>query len=72
MLCFISLTGIDLTAFAEATSNLLPAEKVIYPTFNPKFTVISSVAVMITALIAAVYPAFKASKLKPVDALRHT
>lgn len=69
---YFSITGIDLTAFAEATSNFLPAEKVIYPTFNPRFTVISSVAVMITALMAAVYPAFKASKLKPVDALRHT
>lgn len=68
---YFSMTGIDLSGFAEATANFLPAEKVIYPTFNPRFTVISSIAVILTTLLSAPHPAFKAARLKPVEALRY-
>ena len=68
---YFSAEGIDLSAFSEATATLLPVEKVIYPAFNPRFTAISSAAVVITSLLTSVYPAMRAARLKPAEALRH-
>jgi ABC-type lipoprotein release transport system permease subunit len=68
---YFSVHGIDLSSFSDAMSSFIPGEAVIYTTFSPKYTVISSIAVMVTAIVASLYPAFKAARLKPVEALRY-
>jgi ABC-type lipoprotein release transport system permease subunit len=68
---YYSLYGIDLSSFSEALSTVVPGETVIYPAFSPVYTVISSIAVLVTAIAASLYPAYKACRLKPVEALRY-
>lgn len=68
---YFSVYGIDLTSFSDALSNLLPGEAVMYPGFSPRYTVISSIAIVIISVVASIYPAVKAARLRPVDALRH-
>lgn len=63
--------GIDLTSFTSsnqyfATSHVLKAHLLL------KDLVIANVVTLTTAFIGGIYPAWKASRLKPVDAISHT
>jgi putative ABC transport system permease protein len=62
-------TGIDLSAWSEAYERL-GMDTVIYPVPDLLIAVKVTIMVFITGLIAAVYPAIKALKLKPAEALR--
>ena len=62
-------TGIDLSAWSEGMQEFGISE-IIYPSVEPSLYVVLAVAVFITALLAAIYPAFKAVQLKPVEAIR--
>jgi len=55
----------------EALSYMLPFDKVIYMDFAPRSHLISAAALLVTCAAAAVVPAVRAARLKPVDALRH-
>jgi putative ABC transport system permease protein len=61
--------GIDLTSKKEGLANL-GVQSVIYPEIVPEYYIIVAIMVVLTALIAALYPAFKALKLNPVQAIR--
>ncbi len=62
-------TGIDLSAWGDAYERL-GYDTVIYPV--PDILIAAKVSIMVfaTGLIAAIYPAIKALKLKPAEALR--
>lgn len=62
-------TGIDLSAWSEAYERL-GYDTVIYPIPDILIAVKVSIMVFVTGLIAAIYPAIKALKLKPAEALR--
>jgi putative ABC transport system permease protein len=62
-------TGIDLSAWSEAYERL-GMDTVIYPVPDLLIAVKVTIMVFITGLIAAIYPAIKALKLKPAEALR--
>jgi len=62
-------TGIDLSAWSEAYERL-GYDTVIYPVPDVLIAVKVSILVFVTGLIAAIYPAIKALKLKPAEALR--
>ncbi len=70
LLLYLQKNGIDLS-FVSDTLNQYGMNAVIYPELS--FQVIfSSILVMpITAVVAAIYPAIKAIKLQPTDAMRH-
>ena len=62
-------TGIDLSAWSEAYERL-GYDTVIYPVPDLLIAVKVTIMVFITGLVAAIYPAIKALKLKPAEALR--
>jgi len=68
-IAYFGSTGINLSAFAEGFTawNLSP---VLQPELPLVFYFSITVMIIITAILSAVYPAVKAIKLKPADAIR--
>ena len=63
-------TGIDLTPFgAEALSDF-GFDAVIYPTLDQMFYFNLTILVLLTAILASIYPAWKALRLNPAEAVR--
>lgn len=60
--------GIDLTLFSESM-RIWGTGSVVYPIIMLKDIISSTVIVFITAVIASVYPAVKAARIKPMEAL---
>lgn len=63
-------TGIDFSTFSEAMSKM-GLNSIIYPSINPKMLIISLLVMPVTTVIGAIYPAFKAVRLQPSEAMRH-
>ncbi len=63
-----SVTGIDLSLFSESM-RIWGTGSVIYPLVMMKDIISSAVIVFMTAVIASVYPAVKAARIKPMEAL---
>jgi len=61
--------GIDLSAFAKGMERF-GLDTVVYPLLSPELYVQIAVAVFVTALLASLYPALKAIRLRPVEALQ--
>lgn len=66
---YFQQTGIDLTLFSDALNSFY-MEPIIHTYLNLKYTLISSVMVLVTSVIVSVYPAWTAAKLVPVKAIR--
>jgi putative ABC transport system permease protein len=60
--------GVDLTKYSQGLESF-GYSSVLYPYIEFNVYIIVTVAVFITAIISALYPAFKAIRLKPVDAI---
>jgi ABC-type lipoprotein release transport system permease subunit len=65
-----SKKGIDLTAYAQKGMEAWGFNAIMYPTLTFKFYVFVTILVVLTGIAASAYPAWKALKLKPVEALR--
>ena len=66
---YFNKNGIDLSAFSKGI-NQFGMSEIIYTDLDPGFYIQLAVAVCITAVIGAIYPAFKAIRLRPVEAMR--
>ena len=62
-------TGIDLTSYQKGLEQF-NMSGMVYPSLTPDTYVTVAFAVFITALLASIYPARKAVKLRPVEAMR--
>ncbi len=62
-------TGIDLSVYAKGME-AWGFDTVVYPQMEPEFYTQITAQVVVIMFLASVYPAYKALKLKPVDALR--
>ncbi len=62
--------GIDLTAYAQQGMEAWGYSAVMYPSLSWDFYLIVAALVVVTGIAASAYPAWKALKLRPVDALR--
>jgi ABC-type antimicrobial peptide transport system permease subunit len=65
-----SKKGIDLTSFAQKGMEAWGFNAVMYPTLSWQYYLLVAALVVITGLAASAYPAWKALKLNPADALR--
>lgn len=62
-------TGIDLSNFSGGLNNF-GYDPIIYPELSANYYLEIMIMVVITALLSAIYPAIKALRLKPVEAIR--
>jgi putative ABC transport system permease protein len=67
-LSYFSERGMDLSAWSEGMREFGMSE-VVYPSLSHNLYLELTIAVLITALIASLYPALKAIRLRPVEAL---
>jgi ABC-type antimicrobial peptide transport system permease subunit len=61
--------GIDLSAFSQGLSQF-GMSQVVYPQLQNGFYLQLAAAVAITAVVGAFYPAWRAIRLRPVEAIR--
>ncbi len=66
----LGVTGLDLSIFSESM-RIWGTGSVIYPLVMFKDIAASLIIVFLTAFIAALYPAYKAAKIKPLEALNY-
>ncbi len=64
----LGLTGINLSFYMESMRTW-GTGSVIYPAIKPADIAVSAIIVFTTTLAAAIYPALKAARIKPLDAL---
>ena len=67
----LSGSGIDLSALA-AGAEYAGMTRVIYPAINLEDIAVANLVVMLLGLLVSVYPAVKAARFTPVEALIHT
>ncbi len=65
-----SKTGIDLTAIGGDTFSDYGIDAMVYPRLEDMFFLDLAILVIITAIVASIYPSYKALKLNPADAVR--
>ncbi|PWJ44584.1 ABC transporter permease [Sediminitomix flava] len=66
---YFHYTGIDLSIFGEGMASF-GFDTIVRPSLSPETIFGITLAIIATALISAIYPAIKAIKLKPVEAIR--
>jgi putative ABC transport system permease protein len=76
VLGIISLTslgrsGLNLAAVGGDSLEQFGFSAVVYPHLEPSFFIVLTLLVIITAFITSIYPALKALRLKPAEAVRH-
>jgi ABC-type lipoprotein release transport system permease subunit len=67
----LSGSGIDLSALA-AGAEFFGMTRVIYPVISGKDVTIANLLVFILGLLVSIYPAVKAARFTPAEALAHT
>lgn len=68
MVMYLGNQGINLQSYSEGLT-ALGYDSILYPELEPSIYVEISLGVILTALIGAIYPAWKAIKLKPSEAI---
>lgn len=66
---YFGKNGIDLGSFAEGAEQF-GVQTIIKTELEASIYIVLMIAVLVTALLASIYPSFKAIKLKPVEAIR--
>ncbi len=64
-------TGIDLSALSEGLE-FAGMSRIIYPVIVIKDIVAANLVVLILGLVVSAYPAVKAARFTPVEAMAHT
>ncbi|MCP5039183.1 MAG: ABC transporter permease [Rhodobacteraceae bacterium] len=62
--------GVDLSAFAEGLE-MAQAGQILYPEYDIPGFVVLSLIIWVLGILVALWPARRASKLSPVEAMRH-
>ena len=70
-LCLWLSDGIDLSAFAEGLEGFGMASSVLVPMILPADVVFVVVASVVMGIVASFFPALRAVRLNPLEAMRH-
>jgi ABC-type lipoprotein release transport system permease subunit len=70
IILFTGITGIDLSAMLGSTGRFY-VDPVIYPQLKLDHLGITIAGIMIASLLAGIYPAWRAIRLQPVEAIRN-
>ncbi len=65
-----SKSGLDISVFGGDVLSEYGFSAIIHPNLEPSFFLHLAILVLITAVLSALYPAYKALKLKPAEAVR--
>jgi ABC-type lipoprotein release transport system permease subunit len=65
----LNKTGIDLSMWADGLEQF-GMSTIVRPELEQEVYLFIVIAIVLTALLAAIYPSLKATRLKPVEALR--
>ncbi len=68
---YFSHTGMNFEAYVAAVETMHGLNPVIFPALSPGRGILVAGALWLTAVCAALYPAWRAARLTPVDALRN-
>ena len=71
LIAWFATTGIDIAALYGEMDIGYPVKDRIYAAFGPGSLLIGWVLTVVLAAVASLYPATRASRMDPVDALRH-
>ncbi|HED04876.1 MAG TPA: ABC transporter permease [Candidatus Fraserbacteria bacterium] len=66
---WLSLQGLDLGWFVRGLS-FLGLSRIIYPVLTPSILLISGLSALVATVLAAIWPAWRAVRLEPVEAIR--
>ncbi|MDP4206831.1 MAG: FtsX-like permease family protein, partial [Bacteroidota bacterium] len=66
---YFGKAGIDLYFWKEAYAEF-GYSSLVYPVIDSKTLIITAIMVIITGVLSAIYPAYKALKLNPSEAIR--
>ena len=64
-----AINGIDLSSYAESFEEM-GYTSLIYPQIDNEFFIIVGIMIILTGILSAIYPAYKALKLNPAEAIR--
>jgi ABC-type antimicrobial peptide transport system permease subunit len=67
----LSSNGIDLS-FLAAGMEFVGLSRIIYPTVLLKDVITANLVVFVLGLLVSLYPAFRATRFTPVEAMAHT
>ncbi len=72
---YFSVNGIDMTAMIDqaaqqGTYNNIPFTLILFMEFNKLYIAVGALFGVLVAVLASIYPAFVASKLRPADAIK--
>lgn len=67
---WLNRKGIDLSVVGGESLNEFGFDSVVYPVFEPGIFVVITVLVVLTALFTSIYPALKALRLNPAEAVQ--
>ncbi len=65
----LSFTGVDMSKWAEGFELFMAIEPVVYPENDFPSVIFSSIIIFLTTIVVSIYPALKAARLKPVEAI---
>ncbi len=66
----LSKTGVDLSVFAESLA-FYGSGRIIYPVLTLYTLFLAGFTIPFVSVVGAIYPAFKSTKLEPIEALKH-
>jgi ABC-type lipoprotein release transport system permease subunit len=75
LVCYAGTTGIDFAAMGgeaarDISSQGMIIPMIVYPRLNPSDIIICTLAVLLTSILATIWPAIHAVSLEPVEAMR--